>query len=200
MAVVGIASYVALVLSLGSLAVAVLAYVISRPRTWAQILFRIVDRLETKEMRDIRHGVVYQYPKEEVPGWAASGKSEEETLAAINRWGAEMDLLALLFFTRQLDRVRFFEFYGDVLIRSAYKLAPHANRERLIRGEQFWLPFQQMTVELLRHWRRLARRRKYPERIGIPGSGEPMTLGDLKNDPEFRRFLQANGQRLPDLA
>lgn len=176
--------------------IAFFAYLIRRREPWANALLSIMDRLEQTEIREIRRKIVYNYPREHDGDWRAPDLNVDDTNAAINRWGAEMDLLALLYFSRQLDRVAFFEIYGDVVLRTAYKLAPYANRQREERGEQFWLPFQKLTLALLRLWNKRARKDKYPGTIGFPGSKERISPHELKNDHHLRRFLQANSLRL----
>lgn len=179
-------------ISLFSAFIALLAYLITRRQLWANAIFQVVDRLESPEMRDIRYGVVYLYPRDAPDQWAPPGRTPEKTKFDLDRWGAEMDLLSLLFFSNQLSRVLFFEMYGDVIIRSAYKLAPYANRQRLIRGDQFWLPFQKLSFVLLQMWSKRAKKRKYPGKIGIPGSSDQLAPEVLKSDVEFHQFLQTS--------
>ena len=101
-------------------------------------------------------------------------------------------MLALLFFSKQFNRVEFFEIYGDVVLRTAYKLAYYANQQRLIRGEQFWLPFQKLTLELLKLWSMRAKKNQYPESIGFPECDTKITPNEFKNDTYIIKFLKAN--------
>lgn len=149
--------------------VVLLTYLIRRREPWANALLSIMDRLETTEIRHIRRNVIYLYPRDHDGEWHAPDMDGQQTKAAIDLWGAEMDLLALLYFSKQLNRLAFFEIYGDVVLRTAYKLAPYANKQREERGEQFWLPFQKLTRALLILWSSRAKKNLYPETIGFAG-------------------------------
>ena len=183
-------------ISLASPVIALLAYLIIRRQLWANALFAVVDRLETEEMRRIRHSEVYlrsfhedeEQCKQETP----NNKAAED----IDRWGTEMDLLGLLFFSRQLDVNLFFDMYGDVIIRSAFKLAPYGNRQRLIRGEQFWLAYQKLSLKMIQMWTKRSKRGTYPQDIGIPSTSERLNPDTIIQNAEMCRFLSANGVRL----
>lgn len=191
-------STISLVFATGSLVVAVLNYLERRKQSWGQALFRIADRLENDEMRRIRHTIIYQYRQENAEQSATAEPSQPSNQSGIDRWGAEMDLLALLFLSKLVDPSLFFHMYGDVVLRSAYALAPYVNKQRSIRGNQFWLPFQQLTAKLLKVWKKktkkhwlwiIPRNTPYPETIGLPSSQHSITPSTFKADAEVTRFL-----------
>ncbi len=184
------------VISLASIAVAVMVYLIRRRQPWAQALFHIVNTLESDEIRLIRHEIIYKCPNDDTGGWAAAGKDANQTQEAIDKWGAYMDMLSLLYFTKQFNTTLFFNMYGDVIIRTAYKLAPYAYQQRPIRGEQFWLPFQELVLDLLKVWKKRSGKGKYPDRIGIPGAPDKVTREALLQNEKFRSFLQANSLKV----
>lgn len=185
-------SSVSLVLSLGSAVTAFIALKLSRGQAWGESLARISDRLETTEMRQIRRELVYTYrSRDPASGPRAEAIVEEERLA-IDRWGAEMDILAAVFFSGTVDRVRLFETYGDVVLRSAWHLAPYANSERTNRGAQFWLPFQDLVLAHLGLWHSRSRTGRYPTSIVIRGTGEFISVNRMLQDKEVRLFLEAN--------
>lgn len=184
------------IISLASVIIAILVYLIRRREPWGRALFEIVKTMESEKLRSIKKEVVYKYPIDFQVDWAAEDRSPYETREALERWGAEMDMLSLLYFSRQLNKVLFFEMYGDVIIRSAYRLASYVNEQRLKRGQQFWLPFQSLTLDLLRLWKERSEKGKFPSRIGFPDSPEELTLETLLGNVQFCRFLQANNRKL----
>ncbi len=189
-------SSISLVLSFGSAVTALIALGLSRGQAWAESLSRISDRLETAEMRTIRHDIVYTHRlKEPATGPRAEVVTETERLA-IDRWGAEMDVLAALFLSGTVDKVRFFETYGDVILRAGWQLAPYGNGERAHRGNQFWLPFQDLVLAHLELWQIRIRKGRYPESIALRGSKESISVSRMFEDGEVRRFLEANGRRV----
>lgn len=183
-------------ISLLSFIIALLVYLIRRREPWAQSLIKIMDRLETDEIRNIRRKIIYRIQRESEGEWVATNHTPEQTKDGIDRWGAEMDLLALLYFSKQFNPVEFFEIYGDVVLRTAYQLAPYANKQRLERGEQFWLPFQKLTLALLGLWSKRANKGLYPEQIGFPGNPTRITPSEFKNDVHVRQFIQASSLKI----
>ena len=182
--------------SLLSLVVSFLIYLIRRREPWVQSLIKIMDRLEKDEIRDIRRKIVYKINRDSQGDWIAPGYTSEQTKDGLDRWGVEMDLLALLYFSKQFSTAEFFEIYGDVVLRTAYQLAPYANQQRMERGEQFWLPFQKFTLALLGLWIDYSNKGLYPGRIGIPGGSNKVSPTDFQNDTHMRTFLQANSLRV----
>lgn len=140
------------ILSLVSIYIAFLVYLLRKREPWGRAYFEIVKQMEKEEFRIIRKKVIYNYPTEYQEDWEAPDLTSEQTQESIDKWGAQMDILSLLYFSRQLNKTLFFEMYGDVIIRSAYKLASYANAQRVQRGQQFWLPFQLLTIDLLKMW------------------------------------------------
>ena len=175
-----------LMISVVAAIIAYLVYRISQKGLWAQSLFKIADRLENEAMREIRKNHIYKYNPHE--------PTDEEK---INSWGAEMDMLSLLYFSRQLDKDKFFDMYGDVIIRSAYKLAGYGNVQREKRGKQFWLPFQKLSIDLFKRWILRVKHNDYPEKIGFPETPEKITLETLASDNDFKDFILANKARIP---
>lgn len=184
------------IISIASVYVAILVYLIRKREPWGRSLFEIFKLMETKEMRHIRRQVVYACAPDQPGVWTAPGLNARNTHDAIDRWGAYMDMLSLLYFSRQLNRVLFFEMYGDVIIRSAYKLAHYANEQRLLRGEQFWLPYQLLTRDILRVWKRRVKRGSYPPSIGFAERPDELTVESMQANTELRRFLSANRRKL----
>jgi hypothetical protein len=184
------------IISLTAVIITFLVYLIRRREPWGRALFEMAKIMESDELRSIRRNVVYKYPIGFQEEWTAENLSVDQTRQAIDRWGVQMDMLSLLYFSRQLNKVLFFEMYGDVVIRSAYRLASYANRQRLKRGQQFWLPFQTLTLAILRLWKKRSKKGKFPSKIGFPDSSDGFTLETMLNDLEFRRFLQANNRSL----
>ncbi len=155
----------ALIVSLVSAILSLLSYRIKRREPWVQALFNIMERIETTEMRTIRREIIYRFPRESTT-WEIKNTSLEKIEFAIDRWGAEMDMLSLLFFSNQTDNIAFFEIYGDVILRSAYNLAPYVNEKRMERGEQFMLPFQKLSLEMVKIWSKRAKKGLYSKSIG----------------------------------
>jgi hypothetical protein len=90
----------------------------------------------------------------------------------------------------------FFRIYGDVFLRSVYQLAPYANSQRTLRGDQFWLPMSDLATKVIATWEKQVVFESYPAEIGIPHhSGLRLTPQVFAEDKEIQRFLalsQAN--------
>lgn len=187
---------IALIVSVISVCLSLLSYTIKRREPWAQALFNIMERVETSEMRQIRREIIYRFPRNSTT-WEIQDIPIKKIEFAIDRWGAEMDMLSLLFFSNQTDNVAFFEIYGDVILRSAFNLAPYVNEKRMERGEQFMLPFQKISLEMVKIWSKRAKKGLYSKSIGIPGSETTeITPAQFARDRHILRFLSANSLKL----
>ncbi|WP_420642408.1 hypothetical protein [Candidatus Leptofilum sp.] len=158
----------------------------------ASTLFQVMERLETDEMRVIKHEIIYPFEGNN------SGLSNSE-VNQIQCWGAEMDIISLLVRNKIIDNEDFFRVYGDVIMRTAYRLAPFANSRRSSRGDQYWMEYQLLTVNILKIWRKQRQVGDYPQVIGLPNTEQQLTLEQLLGDPSFRRFLSANNVKLENI-
>lgn len=148
---------------------------------------RITERLESKEMRDIRNHYVYAVHRDDAAEW------EEEQRIAIDTWGAELERCATVILAEQVDMAAFFRIYGDVLLRSIYQLAPYANAQRVQRGSQFWLPMSDLAAKVITTWKRQVLFGMYPAEIGIPHHpGIRLTPDVFARDGATRTFLEVS--------
>jgi hypothetical protein len=184
------------IISLASIYIAILMYHVRKREPWGRAYFEIVKLMEKDVIRKVRKKVIYNYPSKYQEDWTAPRLTTEQTQEAIDKWGAQMDVLSLLYFSRQLNKILFFEMYGDVILRSAYKLACYANNQRIKRGQQFWLPFQLLTLDLVKVWKKRIKKGKYPVRIGFAKNKDGFTPDEFFGNVEIERFLLANKRKL----
>ncbi|HEX2897196.1 MAG TPA: hypothetical protein VHP63_04010 [candidate division Zixibacteria bacterium] len=183
--------------TIATFVLAYLAYTIQKRQPWAQALFEIVKFLESDDVRHIRHDIIYKCPKDSGNTLEIEGIKPHEAKQSIDKWGMYMDMISLLYESKQLNNKLFFDMYGDVIIRTAYKLSSYAVAERKIRGDQFWLPFQRLVVDFLQFWKKYSRKSKYPLEMGIPGEQDKVTIQFFLNNQSFQTFIQANNIRNP---
>ena len=179
-------SYVALTLSIISLYISIRTYWILIGQNKVENLYKVKERLDDPKMRDIRRNIIYEH----------DSKSEDftdEEKKKIDQWGAEVDIVARLFFSGMIDVEGFFQVYGDVLIRSACNLCGYANIQRATRGNQFWLQYQKLALKLLKLWNKAIKKYGYPSKIGFPNSKKKITIRQLLANEEFVKFITCNG-------
>lgn len=184
---ISLISIIALIISVINLIIYVLMFLIRRKEPWAQSLINLVDRIENEELRRIRREVIYKLSRDD---WSVNDMEKEEVEKKIDRWGAEMDILALLYFSGQINKEGFFQLYGDVLIRTIYQLAPYANEQRRKRGKQFWLLFSRLGVEIKKEWERQVKKKKYPSAIRSPHMNDTISIKGFQSDGEVQDFLE----------
>lgn len=133
---------------------------------------RISERFESAEFRRYRT-MLYALDRNAHSAWSDTDR------AAVNAWAAHLDLIAVLIQSRQLDRLAVLNMYGDVIFRTVYQIAPYCNQQLGIRGKQFLLPLRVLTNDLVRLWRRQAKRKRYPLTIGFPAQPHLRVNPDL---------------------
>lgn len=179
-----------LLAAIAATASAVAAYLLYRnQKGWnnSDAFLRITERLESKEMRDIRNHYVYAVQRDDASEW------EEAQRIAIDTWGAELERCATVILAEQVDMAAFFRIYGDVLLRSIYQLAPYANAQRAERGNQFWLPMSDLAARVIVTWKRQVLFGIYPGEIGLPHHPElRLTPEVFVEDSETRTFLSVS--------
>jgi hypothetical protein len=151
----------------------------------ADTLLRVSERLDSPENAQIKDDVYRLWDRRDhFRDWSA------EERRGVDRWCAQLDLIALLLAAEQLDLDAFFSMYGDVLLRSIYIVAPYANWQREERGRQFLLPLSELTARLIAAWRRLAATERYPREIGLRYADQSLTPGYLQVDAHVSAFRQ----------
>lgn len=148
-------------------------------RRWgsADAFLRVAEVFENDTFRRYK-SLIYGLDRSAFASW-----TEEET-NSVNTWCAQLDLVAALIRSKQLNKVEFFNMYGDVVLRTIYQVSPYCNYQLTIRGKQFLLPLRLLTADLIRTWRRLAVRRRYPLTIGFPAQPHLRVNPDLFNSDD----------------
>ncbi len=191
--VVTVAGLIGGVGGLVALASMVVTYYLYRDsRHWQRVdaFLRIVDRLETPDKRDLRKSV-YNLDRLAFTQWTTDQQRNAEM------WIAELDLIAILILNQHVHLRALCEMYGDVLVRSAYQLAPYIARAREDKGRQFALPFGRATFLLEATWRRGIGKRIFPEEIRLQQGARPICLTpDIMAADEHCKTLSASGFRL----
>ncbi len=143
---------------------------------------RISDQFERENFREYRT-IIYNIDRDAFASWS------EEQVKAVNAWCAHLDLVAILVQTKQVDETAFLNLYGDVFLRTIYQIAPYCNHQIGIRGKQFLLPIRLLAGDLVRIWRRRAKRRRYPLTVGFPAQPQLHVTPDLfDSDDAVLRF------------
>lgn len=184
--------YVSTLIAVVAALVAYSTYRVSTRRHLTESLLRVADRLERAENRELRK-VLYSLNRLEHQTWT------EEVRDKIRRWGAELDILALIVSSKEIDQRAFFYLYGDVVIRSVYLLAPYVNAERQVCGRQFMQPLGILMPILIAQWQRECRNQNYPDEIGLPHSSSRLSLAAFREDEACRRLrleTQGSSRRL----
>jgi hypothetical protein len=181
--------------AIASAIAAYLAYHRQNTAMQSDALFRAVDRLESSDARNRRSRVIYDISRDDFASWSDDEREAVHTLAA------DLDFVALLVLSGKLDMAAFFSMYGDVMLRSAYKVAPYANSQRDLRGSQFLLPLSRLLVLVIVIWRREAHRGRFPWVIGIPQSTGAIRLVPrlfTHQDADLVAFIHSGyGRKMP---
>ena len=176
--------------AIAALASAISAYLLYRnQRGWnnSDAFLRITEQLEAKGMREVRNHYVYAVDRDDAEQWNEAQRTE------IDAWGAELERCATVILAEQVEISAFFRIYGDVFLRSIYQLAPYANAQRAVRGDQFWLPMSDLATKVIATWKRELLFGRYPAEIGIPHHpGLRLSPSILAEDDEIQRFLAAS--------
>ena len=145
---------------------------------------RISDRFESSEFRAYRK-TIYSLDRTAFTQWSPTQQS------AVDAWCAHVDLASALAQSRQLGTLPFLNMYGDVTLRTVYQIAPYCNEQARTRGDQFLLPTRIFTNDLVKLWRKQARKKRYPLTIGFPALPQVRMNPDLFNSDDelmiFRR-------------
>jgi hypothetical protein len=143
---------------------------------------RISDQFEREAFREYRT-IIYTINRDAFASWS------DEQVKAVNAWCAHLDLVAILVQTKQVDETAFLNLYGDVFLRTIYQIAPYCNYQIGVRGKQFLLPIRLLTGDLVRIWRKRAKRKRYPLTVGFPAQPQLRVTPDLfDSDDAVIRF------------
>jgi hypothetical protein len=146
-------------------------------------MLQITERLDSAESAKLKDGIYKLASRRE--GYTHWSDAERDI---VDRWCAHLDLVALLLISKQLEIDAFFAIYGDVTLRTIYIVAPYGNWQRSERGQQFLLPLARVTRPLLKEWRDLAKRSRYPPSIGLKYTGVDLTPESMEGDPHVSTF------------
>jgi hypothetical protein len=172
------------VAALSSLAVALMVHRSQRSWHISDTLMAVVTRLEEPSCRGYRDTVYHLRERRlSFADWTL------EERAAVDSWGAELDVVSLLLMADQVDMSMFLALYGDVALRSIYIIAPYANSQRQIRGEQFLIPARRVTAQLVTAWRRSSKSGKYPASIAFKYGGGQLDIKAFASDSDIRAFM-----------
>lgn len=172
-----------IIISFASVILSYSIFRLSMRQVSGDVIHRIIDRLEDPAMRELRN-TVYSVDRDSFSEW------DNKLQAEINRWGAELDVIATLL-SQEGDIRAFFMLYGDVFLRSIYQLAPYANFQRTQRGDQFWLPIEHFGNRVLKIWEKSAKKGQYSRVIGVPGSARVSLSGEtFIGDRQCQSFLK----------
>ena len=163
----------------------------TRRRQRVELFISVAGRLGTGEYLDLKK-TVYELRRDAHADWS------EELTDRLDRWCGQLDLLALLLHYKQIDREATFMFYGDVVLRSVYQLAPYVNAEREKRGPQYMQPLQLVLEDLIDLWERLHKEGRYTPQIHLESHTEiGLSPDSLRTDVAVKLFLnpeQAGGR------
>lgn len=171
----------------GSAFAALMALRAQRKRSSADAFMRLSAQFEATAYRAYR-AKIYSLDRMTFGSWTDDEKD------AVNAWCALLDLVAVMGRSRQLDRVAFLDMYGDVTLRTIYQIAPYCNEQVRIRGKQFLLPLRMFTSDLIRLWRRQARRKHYPLTIGFPAQAHLRVNPDLFDSDDDVLIFRIDGR------
>jgi hypothetical protein len=138
---------------------------------------RVADQFERESFRNYR-SIIYEIDRNAFQTWS------DEQVKAVNAWCAHLDLVATLVQAHQINEIAFLNLYGDVVLRTIYQIAPYCNHQIGIRGKQFLLPLRLLAGDLVRTWRKRAKRRRYPLTIGFPAQPKLRVTPDLFDSDE----------------
>ena len=166
---------------------ALLAHRRQRSYGVADTLLRVSERLDSPENAQVKDEIYKLWDRRDrFRTWSSEERKR------VDRWCAQLDLIALLLASEQLDLDAFFSMYGDVLLRSVYIVAPYANWQRDERGRQFLLPLSQLAGRLIADWRRLADKDHYPRQIGLRYGGKVLTPAYFDEEEHVAAFRRGS--------